>query len=148
MEGESFTPSLLNIIEQESLHWIFVGGKGGVGKTTTASSLALQLAKHRSSVLIISTDPAHNLSDSFDQKFGREPTLVNGVENLFGMELDPEKFTEGVNLSEMIGIDVNNLDFLPKGIGGLKEVMKSIPGIDEAMGFAQVMKYIYIYIYI
>ncbi len=44
-----------------------LGGKGGVGKTSSAASLAVKLAEEGHSTLVVSTDPAHSLSDSLDQ---------------------------------------------------------------------------------
>jgi arsenite/tail-anchored protein-transporting ATPase len=77
---------------------IFVGGKGGVGKTTTASALALRLAERGERCLLVSTDPAHSLGDLFDRKLGDREQLL--APNLWGMEIDPEgqveKHLEGV----------------------------------------------------
>lgn len=146
----SLEPTLMNIIEQESLNWIFVGGKGGVGKTTTSCCLAVQLAKVRPNVLVVSTDPAHNLSDAFGQKFGRKPVQVNGFDNLFCMEVDSKAEGQWEMESMLTGAsDLTSgttpvppaLDGLESGIQDImKDLMGSVPGIDEAMAFAELMK--------
>mmetsp|Transcript_3475 Transcript_3475/g.5084 ORF Transcript_3475/g.5084 Transcript_3475/m.5084 type:complete len:355 (+) Transcript_3475:264-1328(+) len=128
-------PSLKNLIDQQSLQWVFVGGKGGVGKTTTSCCLGAQLAKSRKKVLIVSTDPAHNLSDAFCQKIGREPTPINGFDNLSAMEIDANDDMEEMQRS----MEESNEE--DSGIQSLmSELTSSIPGIDEAMSFSELMK--------
>ena len=141
MAAEDLHPSLRNIVEQESLNWIFVGGKGGVGKTTTSCCLSVQLAKVRPNVLVVSTDPAHNLSDAFGQKFGREPIKVNGFDNLFCMEVDSSGDQEWEALEAAQAAQGVATDGLESGVGSImKDLMTSVPGIDEAMAFAELMK--------
>ena len=65
---------------------VFFGGKGGVGKTTCASAMALQASRAGRRVLLVSTDPAHSTSDLFERPIGPEP--VELLPNLTGLEID------------------------------------------------------------
>ncbi|KFZ38108.1 arsenic ABC transporter ATPase [Shewanella mangrovi] len=71
---------------------IWVGGKGGVGKTTVSSSLALLAANRNKKVLLVSTDPAHSLSDAFGRHIGNHITRM--APNLDALEIDPDDEVE------------------------------------------------------
>lgn len=87
--------------------------------------------------MIVSTDPAHNLSDAFCQKIGREPTPINGFDNLSAMEIDANDDMEEMQRS-MEEAATNEDD---SGLQSLMaELTSSIPGIDEAMSFSELMK--------
>jgi len=70
---------------------LFVGGKGGVGKTTVAAATALSQARNGRRVLLVSTDPAHNLGHLWQRRIGSG--IVALAQNLDGSELDPQQTT-------------------------------------------------------
>ena len=67
---------------------VFFGGKGGVGKTTSAAAMALAASRAGKRVLLVSTDPAHSTSDIFEMPIGPEPTPL--LPNLHGLEIDSD----------------------------------------------------------
>jgi arsenite-transporting ATPase len=73
--------------------YILVSGKGGVGKTSLSSSLAVRLAAEGHTTLVVSTDPAHSLGDSLAQDLsGGKPVPLEGTDlPLWAMEIDPEE---------------------------------------------------------
>ena len=85
MEGAGKMPEP-SFLAPHGLQLLIFGGKGGVGKTTCATTSALRLAKRapQSSFLLVSTDPAHSLADSLA---GLAPP-----ENLKVLELDSEQY--------------------------------------------------------
>ena len=63
-------------------------GKGGVGKSTCSTSTALKFADDGKKVLLVSSDPAHNLGDLLNMKFGNKPIQIPQVPNLWVKEID------------------------------------------------------------
>jgi len=123
----------------KELKLILFGGKGGVGKTTCASSAGLYLAKDFKT-LLFSTDPAHSLSDSLGQKIGDEIKEVKGIKNLYALEVSAEKDLSKfkVKYENQIKEILDTSTYLDQ------EDMDSvfslpIPGIDEVMGFKTIV---------
>ena len=98
---------------------IAVWWKGGVGKTTTSTATAVHLADCGFKVLLVSSDPAHSTSDSLDCEIGTEPTPIEGVNGLYGLEMDPESKLSSIlpKLGNMV--DGMNSGGGLQGLGGL-----------------------------
>ena len=70
--------------------YVFFGGKGGVGKTTVSCAYGVKCASDGLETLVVSTDPAHSVTDVFDQPFDDSPQSVDGVGRLDAMQIDPD----------------------------------------------------------
>ena len=119
---------LLELARSKSI--LFFGGKGGVGKTTVSAATALAMAKEGRRVLLVSTDPAHNLGHLFNREVGPKPVKL--AVNLDGMELDPEQ-TVNEHLEE-VGESLRKLmaPHLAGEVDKHLELSRDAPGMQEA----------------
>lgn len=109
---------------------IFVGGKGGVGKTTTSAALASHFAEQQQKTLIISTDPAHSLGDVLNVPLNNQATKINDY--LYALELNPEQIVdEHFAQVEKTIKGYANPEMLPKVREHL-QLSKTAPGAIEA----------------
>ncbi|KAK7357028.1 hypothetical protein VNO80_16309 [Phaseolus coccineus] len=135
--------------------YYMLGGKGGVGKTSCAASLAVKFANNGHPTLVVSTDPAHSLSDSFAQDLtGGALVPVEGPDYpLFALEINPEKSREEFrNAAQKSGgtgvkdfMDGMGLGMIADQLGELKlgELLDSPPpGLDEAIAISKVMQFL------
>lgn len=112
---------------------IFVGGKGGVGKSTSAAALAYKSAQSGHKTLLVSTDPAHNLGDIFNQTIGGNVSKVKP--NLYALEIDPEKETEKYIKGVKENIKGTVHSGMMEEVNRQLDTAKASPGADEAALF-------------
>jgi len=132
----------LSGLDNVELKLILFGGKGGVGKTSCATATAIELSK-TCKTLIISTDPAHSVSDCLGQQIGNGIHQVKDVENLAATEIIAEqaysdfKKENEEELKELFKTSTNLDD---EDINDLLRL--SLPGIDEVMSLKTIIDFI------
>jgi len=121
------------------LKLILFGGKGGVGKTTCAASAGLYLSE-TFKTLIISTDPAHSLSDSLGQKIGDGIEDIENVKNLSAIEISAKTAFSAfkARYEKEIKKIIDTSTYLdPEDVESVFAL--PIPGIDEVMGLKTII---------
>jgi len=126
--------------------YVLYGGKGGVGKTTTAAATALASARGGTATLVVSTDPAHSLSDALETDVPARPAPIREDIPLYGAEIDPEAaegpFARGGGDGDsgVFGAGARGLEGLLGGESPLDP--GAMPGADEAAAFQLLLDYL------
>lgn len=140
------TEEALDLLGNTARKYIIVGGKGGVGKTSMSAAVATAFADGGQTTLIVSTDPAHSLSDAFGQSVsGGDPVPVMGIDNLYAQEVDPDSMKRTFKMMEQMGGDggMGALGMEDMGLEDLNSLFETIPpGFDEAVALVEIVKYI------
>jgi arsenite-transporting ATPase len=117
---------------------ILFTGKGGVGKTTIAAATALRAARAGARTLVMSTDPAHSLGDSFEMEIGSTPTTI--IENLWAQQIDAQERLEG-NWREIQDYFIQLMNWA--GTETIQaEELTVIPGLDEIFSLIDVRTHV------
>ena len=112
-------------------------GKGGVGKTSVSAATAVRLSELGYRTLVLSTDPAHSLSDSFNLPLGAEPTQVK--ENLHAIEVNP--YVDLKQNWQSVQKYYTKI-FMAQGISGvMADEMTILPGMEELFSLLRIKRY-------
>jgi len=131
------------LADRSELKFLVFCGKGGVGKTTVASATALYLARKEPSkkILLASTDPAHSLADAFDVSFDQTLFNLEATSTLHVYQIDSQKVLK--DFKREYGDAIKTLalrgTYFDQGDVDLFFSL-SLPGLDEVMAIATVMK--------
>lgn len=111
-------------------------GKGGVGKTSAAAATALRCADLGYRTIVVSTDSAHSLADSFDINLGPEPVQI--TDHLWGQELDALQQTEKhVGSIKRYAASVFSAQGLQRIVA---EELTVLPGLEEVISLVQIVR--------
>ncbi|TLU88308.1 MAG: arsenic-transporting ATPase [Chlorobium sp.] len=112
-------------------------GKGGVGKTSVSAATAVRLSEMGYRTLVLSTDPAHSLSDSYNLPLGAEPTRIR--ENLHAIEVNP--YVDLKNNWQSVQKYYTRI-FMAQGVSGVvADEMTILPGMEELFSLLRIKRY-------
>lgn len=123
--------------DKNQVKFVFFSGKGGVGKSTMSCATAVWLAKLGYKTLLVTTDPAPNLSDIFSQTIGHHITPIRGIENLHAIEINPDTASE--EYRERIVAPLREL-LDEKNLNVVREQLKS-PCVEEVAAFDKFIEF-------